>query len=71
MKQFPSCCQSENKEIQVPLGWPTVIVFADSWSTVYRRADGVVNRFRKLDAESIFPFVMELIRLRLQPFWWF
>lgn len=24
MKQFPSCCQSENKEIQVPLGWPTV-----------------------------------------------
>lgn len=61
MKQFPSCCQSENKEIQVPLGWPTVIVFADSWSTVYRRADGVVFVTRpkivfvKLDAESIFP----------------
>ena len=60
MKQFPSCCQSENKEIQVPLGWPTVIVFADSWSTVYRRADGVVFVTRpkivvvKLDAESIF-----------------
>ena len=55
MKQFPSCCQSENKEIQVPLGWPAVIVFADSWST---------------DEQMGSQIVFDLMPSRFFPLWW-
>lgn len=85
MKQFPSCCQSENKEIQVPLGSVGRLSFSARLADCHSVCRQLVyclltsrwgriryqaeNCSRKLDAKSIFPIVMELFRL--QPFWWF